>query len=125
VCLALSGLSDAQSGAGSIPDRQPPSLADVSHAIELATGYLERACGPDGKFAYEVDIRNGQKSSSYNVIRHEGAIYALALASHVPPDPKAVETMVKAAGFFGGCCAVAAGFGGECDSECMPCSAAK
>ena len=58
------------------------------------------ACGPDGKFAYQVDIGSGRESSSYDIIRHAGAIYALAMANRYHPDPKVVETMVRAAGFM-------------------------
>jgi hypothetical protein len=79
---------------------QAPTRGDVDRAIELATGYLERACSPDGKFAYKVEIGSGRESSSYDIIRHEGAIYALAMANRTHSDPKAVETMVRAAGFL-------------------------
>ncbi len=39
------------------PDRSVPvpSREEVSRAIALAAGYLERACGPTGKFVYQVD----------------------------------------------------------------------
>jgi len=86
--------------AGSTYDRQPPSRAEVSRAIARGVGYLESACGPDGKFAYNVEIGTGRESSSYNVIRHEGAIYALALANRAHPEPRAVKTMVRAADYL-------------------------
>jgi len=80
--------------------RQLPSRVEVELAIELATGYLERACGPDGEFAYKVEIGSGRESSSYDIIRHEGAIYALAMANRSRPDRNAVQAMVRAAGFL-------------------------
>lgn len=83
-----------------LPGPHPPTRAEVDRAIDLATGYLERACGPDGKFAYKVEIGTGRESSSYDIIRHAGAIYALAMANRAHPDPKVVETMVRAAGFL-------------------------
>lgn len=92
--------AEAHAVAASSPERQAPSLDEVSRAIELATDYLERACGPDGKFAYKIDIGTGRQSSSYDIIRHEGAIYALAMANRSRPDPKVVEAMVRAAGFL-------------------------
>lgn len=79
---------------------QGPSRAQVERAIELATGYLERACGPDGKFAYKVEIGSGRVSGEYDIIRHEGAMYALAMANHAKPDSKAVDAMVRAARFL-------------------------
>ncbi len=81
-------------------DRQAPSKADVSHAIELATDYLERACGPDGKFAYRVEIGSGRVAASYDIIRHEGAMYALAMANRAHPDPKARQTLIRAAKYL-------------------------
>ena len=87
----------AQSG---LTDRQPPSRAEIEQAIERATGYLERACGPDGKFAYKVDILTGRERSSYDIIRHEGAIYALAMSNRAHPDPRTVEIMTRAATFL-------------------------
>ena len=87
----------------------PPQLAiqlEVRHgsrcdrAIDLATGYLVRACGPDGKFAYQVDLRTGKQNSSYDIIRHAGAMYALAMANHAQPDPKVAAPLLRAAKFM-------------------------
>lgn len=78
-----------------------PSPVEVSRAIALAAGYLERACGPDGKFAYKVDIGSGKESSSsYDIIRHAGAMYALAMVNRSHPDPEAVAAMIRAARFL-------------------------
>jgi hypothetical protein len=77
-----------------------PSHAEVSRAIDLAADYLERACGPDGRFAYRVDTVSGRETGSYNVIRHAGAIYALAMLNRYQPDPQALDAMVRAVGFL-------------------------
>jgi len=61
---------------------------------------MERACGPDGKFVYLVNIDSGKKSQSYNVVRHAGAMYALAMLNQAHPDPQARDAMVRAAGFL-------------------------
>ena len=90
----------AKSGPGPTESTIRPSQAEVSQAIALATHYLQNACGADGKFVYMVDIGSGRQSSSYDVIRHAGAIYALAMANHAKPDPQVVNTMVRAAGFL-------------------------
>jgi len=81
-------------------DHESLPRIDVSRAIELATGYLERACSVDGKFVYEINTETGRESSDYNILRHEGAMYALAMANHAHPDPKAVDAMVRAAKFL-------------------------
>jgi hypothetical protein len=85
---------------GGPPDIPLPTREQISHAIALSAGYLERSCGPDGKFVYEVDINSGRQASSYNVVRHAGAIYALAMLSHSKPDRQAVDAMVRAAYFL-------------------------
>jgi hypothetical protein len=77
-----------------------PTRDQINHAIALSAGYLERSCGPDGKFTYEININNGKKSNSYNIVRHAGAIYALAMVNHGQPDPQSVDAMIRAAGFL-------------------------
>jgi hypothetical protein len=72
----------------------------MSQAIALSGGYLERACGPDGKFVYEIATPFGQQASSYNIVRHAGAMYALAMLNRSTPDRKAVDAMVRAATFM-------------------------
>src|SRR5208282_2300821 len=66
------------------PDGGPPDTPvftreQIGHAIALSAGYMERSCGPDGKFVYEVDLNSGRQAASYNIVRHAGAIYALAI----------------------------------------------
>ena len=76
------------------------SVAQVNQAIALSAAYLERARGPDGKFAYKVDIGSGKESHSYDIIRHAGAMYALAMANRSHPDPQAVAALIRAAKFL-------------------------
>jgi len=83
-----------------MPEVPLPTRAQISHAIALSAGYLKRACGPDGKFVYEIDIDTGKQSSSYNIVRHAGAMYALAMLNRSTPDRKAVDAMVRAAAFM-------------------------
>jgi len=77
-----------------------PSPADVSRAITLAASYLERACGPDGRFAYRVAIDSGEQNTPYNIVRHAGAMYALAMVRDSTPDDKALDAIVRAADFL-------------------------
>jgi hypothetical protein len=77
-----------------------PSPEAVRRAITLAAGYLERACGPDGKFVYKVNLASGRESPSYDIIRHAGAMYALAMLNQSQPDPQAVAAMIRAAAFL-------------------------
>ena len=82
-------------------------LPGVSLAIELATGYLERNCDSDGRFAYMSEMASGRQSPSYNIIRHAGAMYALAMLNRSHPDNKAIKAEINSAvrateGFQGG-----------------------
>src|SRR5437660_6495747 len=61
--------------AGGMPEVPLPTRAQISQAIALSASYLKRACGPNGKFVYEVDINTTKQSSSYNIVRHAGAMY--------------------------------------------------
>lgn len=91
---------DAQSTDSKVLNAPVPSPAEVSHAITLAAGYLERSCGPDGKFVYKVDTGSGKESSSYDIIRHAGAMYGLAMLNRSHPDPEAAAALIRAAKFL-------------------------
>jgi hypothetical protein len=92
---------EAQASDGPALSEPTPKPAEVSRAIALAAGYLERACSPDGKFAYRVDIGSGRESlSSYDIIRHAGAMYGLAMFIQSRPDPKAAAALLRAAKFL-------------------------
>jgi hypothetical protein len=59
-----------------------------------------KACSPRGRFAYIVDTADGGVSRSYNIVRHAGAIYSLAMYNQYHPDARAVDTMTRAAAFM-------------------------
>ncbi len=69
-------------------------------AIGRSVGYLLKACSPHGRFAYIVDTADGGVSRSYNIVRHAGAIYSLAMYNRFHPDAQAVNTMTQAATFL-------------------------
>ena len=75
---------------------QAPSAARVKHAVLLAAGYMQRACGADGRFVYLVNIRTGEQSTSYNAVRHAGAIHALAMLQRQYPSTETKEAMLRA-----------------------------
>jgi hypothetical protein len=72
----------------------------LERGVALSARYLESACGGNGKFAYRLDPNSGQLSSSYNVVRHAGAIYALGMLNHSHPDRAAVDAMRRASLFM-------------------------
>jgi hypothetical protein len=102
VAVALLGRDgEGQTSAALVASGPTPSPAEVSRAISLAAGYLERACRPDGKFAYRVDIGSGRESSSsYDIIRHEGAMYGLAMFNQSHPNHEAAAALLRAAKFL-------------------------
>ncbi len=78
----------------------PVPTGRLSHAIDIAAHYLESVCDENGKFTYLVDPESGKISPSYNILRHAGAIYSLAMFNQAHPDQKAVDAMVRAAAFM-------------------------
>ncbi len=84
----------------SLPAAPSSTRAQINQAIALSAGYLERTCGPDGKFIYEIDINTGKKSNSYDIVRHAGAMYSLAMLNRSQHDQQAVDAMVRAAAFL-------------------------
>jgi hypothetical protein len=77
-----------------------PSHAGVGSAISAAASYLERFCDSDGKFAYQVNFRTDQKFSTYNIVRHSGAMYALAMRNGLQSDSRSAEAVLRATVFL-------------------------
>jgi hypothetical protein len=98
--LALAATSEGQRAAAAQSPPVGANGAPLARAIDLSAKYLESACGPGGNFAYRLDPTSGRLSSSYNIVRHAGAIYALAMFNHSHGDPRVVAAMVRAAAFM-------------------------
>jgi hypothetical protein len=76
------------------------SIADVDRAIAQATQYIVNSCGKDGKFVYEVSVADGKQSPDYNIVRHSGTMYALAMADAARPDLQVTATLQRATEFL-------------------------
>ena len=73
----------------------------LHRAITLAANYLVRACNPDGKFVYRINLDPRIITQKrYNVLRHAGTIYSLAMYYKWSSDEKALETLVRASRFL-------------------------
>ena len=87
----------------------------LSEFIDLSTAYMVRinhernfvnTADEVGKFTYIARIGTSLKTSfmsvqnQYNLLRHNGAIYALALAYERRPSQKVLEVMIRAANFL-------------------------
>ena len=102
LCALATGIQgQSQRSLASAPDQRAyRSSTDVSPAVVTAGAYLQQNCDVHGRFAYLVDTESGERSPSYKVVRHAGAIYALTMLNRVHPDSNAVSTMVRAADFL-------------------------
>ena len=92
--------AQAQKSGRDVPYRPSVLKTEVNKAVELATGYLDRSCGADGRFTYKVTIGTARESSSYDIIRHEGAIYGLAMANRGKVGTETANVMIRAAEFL-------------------------
>jgi hypothetical protein len=92
--------SASERPAVSPPSEQRIAPARLNAAMVLSADYLERTCNPTGMFAYRVDIESGRLATSYNIVRHDGAVYALAMFNQSFPDRKATDAMIRAANFL-------------------------
>lgn len=82
-------------------DPQAPIMLDeVRRAIELSRNYLINACGDDGRFVYRVNLKTGEISNQYNVVRHAGVMYALDLLQAYEPEPGTRAALLRAAGYL-------------------------
>jgi len=76
------------------------TLSQASEFVGLSRGYLERACDNNGRFIYRVNVVTDKSSREYNIVRHSGGIYALAMCDPDYSDPVLERTMVRASGFL-------------------------
>jgi hypothetical protein len=67
-----------------VPSEHCPTVTrtQVRQAIANATGWLQRAVQPDGRYLYGYDRRTHQVSTDYNVVRHVGVMDALYRTGH-------------------------------------------
>ena len=95
-------------------DEQKIAKVEIDRFISLATSYLVRishtaAQDPDnvGKFTYEANLgwqletdfqTNPQKT--YNLLRHNGAIYSLGLSYKRQESPKALDAMIRSVDYL-------------------------
>jgi hypothetical protein len=106
IACVLLALSVFQESVGPVQDLTPPAgpplsrSAAIGRGITSAANYLVRACGPDGRFEYRINFRTGRTDPSYNIVRHAGAMYALAFRYHFQNDPQVANALLRAAAFL-------------------------
>ncbi len=73
----------------------------LEEAIRLASDYLVRQCDERGQFVYKVNLDpNVELQPQYNIVRHAGAVYALAASHRRSPTPEKLAALRRAAGFL-------------------------
>jgi hypothetical protein len=85
---------------------EPVDPQRVREAIALATDYLRRITDENGRFTYLVNMDPSVSVDprDYNIVRHAGTIYSLAMSNEVLPDPRTVEVMQRASAYMRQCC---------------------
>jgi hypothetical protein len=79
------------------------NLARVPAAIQSAARMLRSLAQPDGTFRYEFRLADGgPTTATYNIVRHAGAIYALAMYEQAFPDPHTRDVIDHAAQYLVG-----------------------
>lgn len=69
-------------------------------AIHAAGEKLRSLAQPDGSFVYEYRVRDGRTIAGYNIVRHAGAIYALAMFEHIAPDARTRDAITRASRYL-------------------------
>ncbi len=98
-CSAAPPATPAPSGTQVVPaDIDPPrdERQVLREAIDAAAGYLVRACGPDGRFVYRVHLDDPTPLPRDNILRHAGAMYALAQHHRRWPSAEAAAALGRA-----------------------------
>ncbi len=60
-----------------------------------AVDYLRRHLDPDGRFKYTVEVDGTPRGRSYNVLRHAGTIYGMALYDEFSPEPATRQAILQ------------------------------
>ena len=79
-------------------------LKDLDGDATRAAGYLARAVSARGRFQYRINLDDDvPRSRGYNILRHAGAIYALADYLEDHPDENVRSATLRAASYLKTC----------------------
>ena len=89
----------AQITGAATPERRERSRLRV--AIDQAAGYLVRACYLNGRFNYRINLDPDiTPRRAYNILRHAGAIHALASYQQRWPRPEVLAALLRASSYL-------------------------
>lgn len=84
-----------------LPEAHSPAFRDqLLAAVHRSADYMARACTEEGRFLYRIDVRNGRVLGGYNILRHAGAMYALATYQARWPRPEVKDALLRAARYL-------------------------
>jgi hypothetical protein len=93
--LSVSGWAIDKSVAATLESKQ------LKEAIDLSAAYLIEQCRKDGKFLYRINVNPAIRlKPKYNLLRHAGAIYALAFYDQTVPQQLTQDTLKRATDFL-------------------------
>jgi hypothetical protein len=73
----------------------------LEEAIHLSAGYLIRQCSENGKFLYRINVSPTiRPKPRYNLLRHAGAVYALATYDQAYPQELTQNVLKRATDFL-------------------------
>jgi hypothetical protein len=69
--------------------------------IRNSVTYLIQACGPDGRFVYQVFLDPmARVAPQYNIVRHAGAMYGMGLYLEQAPSDEVAGALLRAGSFL-------------------------
>ncbi len=73
----------------------------LDKSIALSASYLVNACSEQGKFLYRINLDpTVEVKPKYNILRHAGAVYALAMYAGRSSDKKVRDALQRSARFL-------------------------
>lgn len=73
----------------------------IQKAAKLSADYLIRECGDNGRFTYRINLNpKVTPRPKYNMLRHGGTIYALAMYDQKHPNKKTKKALDRATRFL-------------------------
>lgn len=94
-------MNDGRTARPASAKRGSPDPAELDAAIADLVGYTVRACDERGRFLYRLDLDRGRAAGDiYNIVRHAGAVYALARYALHHPRGEVIDAMVRSARFL-------------------------
>ena len=82
-------------------DEQPVTAERIDKALAMAADYLVRGCDERGRFTYCTNLDPSvEVKPAYNIVRHTGAVYALALYARRHPNEPLLDALRRSARFL-------------------------